>query len=223
MDGIHDLGGKPGYGRVDRTGENEVFHDRWEALVFAMARAGAMADAWRNVDRFRHAIERIDPTAYLEHGYYGRWLGGIETLLIEAGIVTREEITAKARDLGAKAGDLIAARPNPDPDAKGPKPSASGCARHIDREPLFRVGDEVVTSPESQAGHTRLPAYARGKKGRVELFHGGWVYPDSNAHGLGEDPQYLYTVRFDSETLWMSSGFSVTLDLFEPYLHAVEN
>ena len=35
MDGIHDLGGKPGYGKVDKGAGSEVFHDRWEAAVFA--------------------------------------------------------------------------------------------------------------------------------------------------------------------------------------------
>ena len=82
MDGIHDLGGKQGYGEVDKSGSDEVFHGRWEAAVFAMAGAGSAAGAWFNVDKFRHAVERIDPKAYLDHGYYGRWLGGIETLLV---------------------------------------------------------------------------------------------------------------------------------------------
>jgi len=86
MDGIHDLGGKDGYGPVDRTGDDDVFQARWEAVVFSMLEAGPATGAWRNSDRFRHAIERVDPEAYLAHGYYGRWLGGIETLLVEAGI-----------------------------------------------------------------------------------------------------------------------------------------
>ena len=73
-----------------------VFHDRWEAKVFAMVGAGSAAGAWSNTDRFRHAVERIDPEAYLTHGYYGRWLGGVETLLVEAGIVSQEEITLRA-------------------------------------------------------------------------------------------------------------------------------
>ena len=67
-------------------------------------------------------------------------------------------------------------------------------------------------------GHTRLPAYARNKLGEIIALHGGRVYPDTNAHGLGEQPQHLYTVRFSSEELWDRAGFSVALDLFEPYL-----
>ncbi len=45
-------------------------------------------------------------------------------------------------------------------------------------------------------GHTRLPEYAMGKKGRIILYHRAHVYPDSNAHFKGEAPEYLYTVEF---------------------------
>ena len=76
MDGIHDLGGKPGFGAVDKAGADETFHEKWEASVFALLEVGPMTGAWLNADRFRHAIERIEPEAYLAHGYYGRWLGG---------------------------------------------------------------------------------------------------------------------------------------------------
>jgi len=218
MDAVHDLGGKPGFGPVDKDGDDDVFHERWEAKVFAMTRAGARAGAWLNVDRFRHAVERIDPRAYLEHGYYGRWLGGIETLLVEAGVVSQEEISERALALGAGDNDLIAAKPSPNPDPLGPGSSAPGCYREIGISPLFDVGEEIVTAINPKNGHTRLPSYARGKVGLIEAYHGGWIYPDTNAHGLGEQPQHLYTVRFSSETLWDKQGFSVRLDLFEPYL-----
>ena len=57
-------------------------------------------------------------------------------------------------------------------------------------------------------GHTRLPRYARGRTGVIERVHGCHVFPDSNAHGRGEDPQWLYSVRLGS----------VNFDAFEPYL-----
>jgi len=88
MDGIHDLGGKHGHGKVEREEDEPAFHERWEASVFAMSGAAAASGAFNNADRFRHSIERIDPVAYLSHGYYGRWLGGIETLLVESGLLT---------------------------------------------------------------------------------------------------------------------------------------
>ena len=88
MDGIHDLGGQPGYNALGYRRDEPVFKDRWEATVFTMVRASAQAGAYTNIDQFRHAVERIDPKAYLEHGYYGRWLGAVETLFVEAGILT---------------------------------------------------------------------------------------------------------------------------------------
>lgn len=221
MDGVHDLGGKPGFGAVAYPENSRPFSKRWQAVVFAMVRAGASAGAWRNSDRFRHAIERIHPQAYLEHGYYGRWLGGIETLLVEAGVISRREIDVRAASLGATADDLIASQPAAKPDEQGPMPSQAGSDRSVARSPMFQLGDRVLTAPEPVAGHTRLPAYARGATGVVTALHDAWVFPDTNAHGLGEQAQYVYTVRFTSETLWQREGFTVSLDLFEPYLSAV--
>ncbi len=222
MKGVHDLGGKPGYGQVDRTGGEIVFHERWEAKVFAMAGAGAAAGAWSNTDRFRHAIERINPEAYLTHGYYGRWLGGIETLLVEAGIVSQEEISRRAIAHGASRNDLIAAQPSRSPDPPGPPPSSSGSDRPLSGEPKFNIGDQVRSLSTIASHHTRLPEYALGKRGLIVMHHDGWVFPDSNAHGKGESPRHLYTVRFTSEVLWNKPGFSVCIDLFEPYLASAD-
>ncbi len=224
MDGIHDLGGKTGYFEVVVEKDEPVFHSRWEAAVFAMAAAGAAAGAWTNVDRFRHAIERIEPLAYVTHGYYGRWLGGIENMLVEAGVVTRESIDARVEKMGGSLRDLVASRPNPVPEPLGDEPAGAGNSRTVNRKPRFAIGDLVMTSREVKPGHTRLPAYARGKKGAVVLTHDAWVYPDSNAHGQGEDPQYLYTVQFTGSELWGAGdeNIKVSLDLFEPYLSAVD-
>ena len=72
-------------------------------------------------------------------------------------------------------------------------------------------------------GHTRLAAYARSKRGTIVHRHAAMVYPDDHAHGRGENPQYLYTVRFDGSELWGDAaepGTVVLLDLFEPYLES---
>jgi len=223
MDGIHDLGGKPGYGKVDKGTGSEVFHDRWEAAVFAMTNAIGRAGAFRNVDRFRHAIERIHPEAYLQHGYYGRWLGAIENLLVESGIIGQGELNRRTLARGGSETDLVAAQPADLPDAMGPAPSGSGSRRQLASAPRFAEGDVVRTVKNPVAGHTRLPAYARGQPGEIVARQGGWVFPDTNAHGLGEQPQHLYTVRFSSEDLWHKPGFSVSLDLFEPYLEEADD
>jgi nitrile hydratase len=222
MDGIHDLGGKQGFGGIDYELDEPVFHARWEARVFGiyLQRLGGAS----NIDRRRHAIERIDPRAYLTQGYYGRWLGALETLLIEAGLLSRTEIDTRARRLGAGIDDLVAARPAPQPDIIAYESELEDGIRPIRRRPCFAVGDAVITDTHGVAGHTRLPAYARGRLGRVVMLHGGWVFPDSNAHGQGENPQHLYTVAFDGAELWgreSEHGVTVHLDLFEPYLKAV--
>ncbi len=223
MDGIHDLGGKHGFGSVEREVDEPVFHARWEAKVFSLMLASGPAGAWRCADRFRHLVERIDPVSYLSDGYYGRWLGGIETGLVEAGVMTSDEIQNRYLDLGGESNARIAARPKDDPEPHGPMPTSAGSEREV-APAKFQVGDPVVTDTSVKCGHTRLPAYARGKQGVILSCHDGWVYPDSNAHGLGENPQNLYTVEFDGRALWgeNSEAMTLCLDLFEPYLHLVE-
>jgi len=222
MDGIHDLGGKQGFGSIEYEADEPRFHARWEARVFGLylLRLGGAG----NIDRRRHAVERIDPRAYLDHGYYGRWLGAMEELLVEAGILSTAVITERARALGADEDDLIAARPSSTPDVVSYEPDGIDGRRPLTVPPRFAIGDRVVTARHGVDGHTRLPAYARGRSGTIILWHDGWVFPDTNAHGRGEDPQHLYTVAFDGEELWGSSaesGVTLHLDLFEPYLHAV--
>jgi nitrile hydratase len=222
MDGIHDLGGRQGFGAVERETDEPAFHARWEARVFAMVGAAA-GGVIRNTDQFRHAVERIDPVAYLTHGYYGRWLGGIETLLREAGVVDETAIRARVAELGGDPQAPAAARPADQPDRVAYAPAAAGTRRDIDVPPRFAPGDRVRAVGTGKSGHTRLPAYARGKPGTIITHHGGWVFPDSNAHGQGEQPQHLYTVAFAGEALWgdqAEPGTSVTLDLFESYLEA---
>ncbi len=226
MDGIHDLGGKQGHGKVDKGQPGaRNFAERWQAAVFSMSNVGPKCGAWTNTDTFRHGVERISPTAYLTHGYYGRWLGGIETLLVEAGVVSQKEITARALAIGAKESDLIAAQPNKQAAKPIKQPAAKGAQRSITQAPAFEIHDQIRTTNQSVSGHTRLPAYARGKTGTVIKHHGAWVFPDSNAHGEGEQPQHMYTIAFRAIDLWDDGehGVQVSLDLFESYLHASEN
>jgi len=223
MDGIHDFGGKEGYGPVAPAEQEVPFPELWEAKVYAMLGAARRAGALKNTDQFRHAIERIVPAAYLTHGYYGRWLGALETLLVEARVMTTEEIEVRVAEKTQGLTALVAARPRPDPELVTYDSSEPHSERSLTQEPKFKEGEEVRTLAHGVAGHTRLPQYARGKRGTIALYHGGWVYPDSNAHGRGEDPQPLYTVAFDGQELWGAGaepGLIVNIDLFEPYLSA---
>ncbi len=225
MDGIHDLGGKHGYGLVQPPAREAVFEQRWHAMVFALVNELFRSGTTPNVDYFRHAIERIDPVNYLDDGYYGRWLGAVETILVEAGVLTQQQVTDRSLTLGADADTRIAARP-------GRRETFPQETRHPtahrpdDSTPQFSVGDRVGTRPNAVPGHTRLPAYARGVEGVVSAVHDKWVYPDTNAHGLGEQPQHLYTVEFDALTLWGTegeAGVTVCVDLFEPYLELLHD
>ncbi|HEY5647302.1 MAG TPA: nitrile hydratase subunit beta [Pseudomonadales bacterium] len=220
MDGIHDLGGRQGFGEVVREDGEPVFHARWEAFVFTLQARMFAEGMVANVDQFRHAIERIDPIAYLTHGYYGRWLGGLETLLVESGSLDPAVLTERVLALGGSASDRVAARPKRNPDVV-PARTRRRASRELPAAPAFSVGDLVRTAATPVSGHTRLPAYARGRLGTVVALQGGWVLPDSNAHGRGEHAQHLYCVRFEGAELWgdeAEPGQAVHLDLFESYL-----
>ncbi|MDH5738333.1 MAG: nitrile hydratase subunit beta [Gammaproteobacteria bacterium] len=223
MDGIHDLGGKQGFGVVQMEKNEPVFHYSWEAKVFSFVLAGLRAGAWNNTDKFRHAIERIDPVSYLTNGYYGRWLAAVETLLLESGVVNPGDLEKELERMGVENQDgyVSGARPLVVPDPLGVNENMLTASRTPSGEPLFGVGDKVFTSKTGHEGHTRLPSYARGKNGLIIAVHGSWVYPDTNAHGKGEQPQFLYTVEFSGEELWGEAcdhDILVSLDLFEPYL-----
>ena len=218
MDGVHDLGGKQGYGVIEREAAKSVFHDDWEGRVFAMVLMGYRFGAFHNTDHFRHTVERIDPVGYLSHGYYGRWVGGLETALIEGGLLSADAVNERA---GASA---TAARPSDRaerfPEAPPRQPTA---ARASQDQAKFAVGQRLRAAVHGWSGHTRLPAYIRGRTGEVRECHGAWVFPDSNAHGGGEQPQFLYTVAFSGVELWgegCEPGNEVCIDLFESYLEA---
>lgn len=203
--------------------DEPAFHARWEASVFAMVMGISASGVAGNADRFRHSIERIDPLAYLTHTYYGRWLGGVETLLVEAGLVDRDAVTARAVQRGAAPDDRIASRPATPPDRVPPATDPTAL-RPLATRPAFRPGDGVRTLRHGVPGHTRLPGYARGRRGTVVASHDGWVFPDRHAHGEGEQPAHLYTIAFDARELWgpdADPSASIRLDLFEPYLEAL--
>jgi nitrile hydratase len=223
MDSMHDLGGRQGFGPVLPEENEPVFHGRWEACVFTIANHMIGQGVVKNVDQFRHSIERIDPVAYLTHGYYGRWLGGVETLLTEGGVIDTGTLDERVREMGGDSEDPVAARPRTRPDQVPPAP-APGASRPVTAAPRFAVGQPVRTRALTTSGHTRLPAYARGRSGVIVRLHGGWVYPDSNAHGHGENPEHLYCVRFEGAELWgeeAEPGQSVHLDLFDSYLEVL--
>jgi nitrile hydratase subunit beta len=201
VNGAHDMGGTHGFGPVVAEPDEPYFHADWERRVLALVLAMGATGQW-NIDQSRFAREDRPPAEYLSLSYYEIWLAGLERLLAE-----REPLEGIAP---LRAHDVAALL------ARG-----SSAEREPPRPPRFAVGDQVRARNINPRGHTRLPRYVRGHVGTVVHVHGAHVYPDVHARGEGEDPQWLYTVRFDGRELWGPDGdprSGVSVDAFEPYL-----
>ena len=209
-----DLGGQLGHGRVIPEPEGELFHAAWEPKALALTLAMGATGAW-NIDMSRSARETLPN--YEALSYYALWIEGLQKLLAQRGLLREAEVLA-GRVLdppGAvprvlKASDVARALAHGAPTQRTPTTAAR-----------FALGDSVRTRSGDVPHHTRLPHYARGKTGRIERIHGVHVFADAHAQGLGEQPQWLYTVAFDGRDLWgdeSSHGLTVSIDAWEPYL-----
>lgn len=206
MNSVHDMGGMHGLGPIAPEQDEPVFHAPWEGRAVGLALA---AWAW-NADAWRHAQERIPGLDYLRMSYYERWTTALETLLVETGLVSRQEIEARQAAAGAPS---VAPPP---PAVPEPLPAVQDGA-----PPHFTLGEAVRARNINPTGHTRLPRYARGRPGVITADHGAHVFPDANAHGLGKQPQRLYQVQFAAQDLWGAAARAddaVFIDLWESYL-----
>jgi nitrile hydratase subunit beta len=201
MDGVHDLGGKHGFGRVRWTQDATAFHAAWEVRANSLY-AFAVRKGLFNMDEYRHAIERMDPRHYLAASYYERSLTAMLTLCVEKGVVT-------AAELERRAGGAI-------PLAM---PSAPGRGNAPDRE-SFQAGDRVRVRGDSVPGHMRMPGYIRGKEGVVVGESPAYPFPDAHAHGVPSQDEPTYDVRFRAEDLWPGSAEPalVHVGVFQSYL-----
>ncbi|MFL4493007.1 nitrile hydratase subunit beta [Streptomyces sp. VTCC 41912] len=219
MDGIADMGGTQGWGPVHPPQRDEpVFAEDWQRKAFALAiLSSRAASGGINTDAFRHALERLDRAHYLDDGYFGRWLNAGELMLTERAILAPGAVEARARNL---SGVHVPEPPVTEPVLPHYAPTAEGSLRSLDAAPAFGVGQRVRARNRSVPGHTRLPGYVRGHAGVVEIIQPAHVLPDTNAHFMGENPQYVYSVLFDSHELWGPDAepFTVTVDVYESYL-----
>jgi len=218
VNGVHDMGGMDGFGKVEPEPNEPTFHSEWEARVLAMVRAMGAAGAF-NIDTSRFYREALPPDVYLTSSYYMKWLLGLEDLLIDKGYIAPSELAAGHASEPAK------------PLARG-KFSLDDVERTMVRGQFeraapalakFKPGDRVRAKNIHPATHTRLPRYARGHVGVVERDHGCQVFPDTAATDSGENPQWLYTVVFDATELWGADAdpaLKISIDAFEPYLEA---
>jgi nitrile hydratase beta subunit len=213
---VHDMGGMHGMGPIQYEKNEPVFHARWESRVFALDLAIDSRDRWTG-DAERHQIEVIPPAEYLRMRYYEKWLAALVELMVKSGLVTRAEIeSGKAIEKSSKASHVLSA-------AEVPAMIASGApaSRNVPAVPRFQAGQRVRARNMHPVGHTRLPRYVRAKLGTIVLDHGVFVFPDTNAHFLGEKPQHVYSVRFAARELWGAQAApmdSVYLDLWDDYL-----
>ena len=210
------MGGMHGMGPVPYKRDEPVFHAPWEARVFALNIA---MRAWRrwNIDAGRYEIELIAPAEYLRMSYYEKWFERLLRLLVKRNLVNQEEIDSGAPAAGAgKATPAFTA----DKVARMVRNGAAA-SRNVPLRPRFGLKQRVRARMINPEGHTRLPRYVRGKTGTVEHDHGVYVFPDTNAMFLGENPQHVYSVRFAARELWgaqASPRDSVYLDLWDDYL-----
>ena len=215
MNGVHDMGGMHGMGPIEREANEPVFHHDWERRVLALNLAAGALGAW-NIDASRHARERMPPAQYLAASYYQKWLYGLELLLLEQGLLTREEVaTGRARGRVSGGRVLRAA------DVEKALTKGRGFRVPDDVPPRFKVADRVIARNTQPTGHTRLPRYARGRRGVIDRDHGVFIFADANAMGLGPRPQHLYGVRFAARELWgpdASPRDAVYLDLWDDHL-----
>lgn len=224
MTRVHDMGGRFGDGAVDPgpdAASAPVFAEDWHARALAVTLAVGALGQW-TLDASRFSRESLAPKDYARFGYYEKWIAAAADMLVAHGLLTRAELASGQADgespLAGRAlrADAVAAAL-----ARGGPSARDGAAAA-----RFAPGDAVRTRRPARnihvpGGHTRLPAYAAGAPGRVIARHGAHVLPDTNAHGLGEAPEHLYTVALDAAVLWGAAegaGDEVTLDLWDSYL-----
>lgn len=214
MNGAHDMGGMMGFGPVRPEANEPVFHAPWEARVFAMMVAASVPEGW-TLDEDRHACENRPPADYISFPYYRIWLEAFSTLLVAHGNATQEEIaTGKMSGRPGVHGGALAPA-----DVEAYTRARTDYERSVNRPARFKIGEKVRARNIHPEGHTRLPRYLRGHAGEIVAIHGAHVFPDSNAHRKGEDPHYLYTVRFAaSEVFGNGRSHVLQADLWEPYL-----
>jgi len=203
MDGIHDMGGMHCMGPMIRETDEPVFHADWERRMFGVM-LSLIGKGQFSVDSFRYAIERMEPAEYLQTSYYEHWLHAVETLLRERGVIPGEaNVTIPVDQSRVKAARVIAARVDADIPAS------------------FKTGETVIAHTAHKVEHTRLPRYARGRRGTIVADHGVFLYPDTYATEGDPKPQHVYSVRFEGTEIWGKAAdpkSAIHLDLFEDYL-----
>ena len=194
MDGIHDLGGMHGFGPVEPDPAERGFHAPWEPHVVACVYAGIGWPLY-TIDEFRHAASGSRPVHYLQASYFEQWLDSPDQLLVEKGVVSREELEARAGFSSASG-----ARGRARQSRRGNRPprvaSRSSFRRPIAGRRRFAAGDGSSPGTSIPRPHA-APGYARSKRGVVAARTGPGSSPTRTPTVTASSPQHLYSVRFD--------------------------
>lgn len=222
MNGIHDMGGLHGFGKVEMEPDEPVFHARWEGRVYAMTQVLDTTGIY-NLDEHRHEIELMDTASYLTDGYYGRWLFAMESILTRKGMIRPDEVEERVAGIEQDRPPAPAeksARNWPLPYEQ--KIRWGAWRKDVAVAPKFKVGDLVTVKNHQPAGHTRLTHFVRNKSGIVTIVNAqAWVLPDTRAHNVGENLQPVYNVTFTSAEIWGDAAepnVEIKVDLSEDYL-----
>ena len=218
MSKTHDMGGRLDPRKIDITSSNVKFKANWEKEVFAITLALGFSSLW-NLDRSRYARESLEPQDYLQFGYFEKWLAGLINLLGENGII--KDGKESGGNLKKSSFRILEAK-----NVKKLLHMGGPTKRESTKEKKFNLGDTVSVRADNsntrvEKGHTRLPDYVKGMAGKVIAYHGSHVFPDANAHFLGESPEALYSIEFKSLDLWGKCEHvedTVVVDLWESYL-----
>jgi nitrile hydratase subunit beta len=225
MNGVHDMGGMHGFGRVEIERDEPMFHEAWEGRMWGMLRQLRQLPG-KQPPSARPIIESMEPVRYLTVSYYERFLHALEIHAVEKGLVTREELDARTELFQQHPEAPVPRRSAPTEAARAialltvqARPEPSGPL------PQFKVGDLVAARNLNPAGHTRLPRYIRGKRGVIERVNGWYRLQDEEIEGLGPNPQTVYTVRFPAREVWGPRAdpyLTVYLEMWEGYLEPAE-
>jgi nitrile hydratase beta subunit len=226
LNSIHDVGGMDGFGPIDREENEPVFHASWEGRMRAIHTLISKKRRIYHIDESRHTMERIDPVYYLSSSYYQLWLLRLEALLMEKGVLTKEEIQEKMAQISP-----VPVEPDMQSFRKVRSPITTTERKFVittdaDRQneqiqAKFSPGTVVKAKTMSPLGHTRIPRYVRGKQGVIEKIHGNFILPDVKVHVGIDLYQPVYLVRFEAQDLWgedASPKDKLYIELWEDYM-----
>ena len=222
MNGVHDLGGMHGFGAIEREADEPVFHDAWEGRVYGIVTAiREERDVYAPYGS-RHYIENIPPARYLAASYYEKWMLALDAALLNSGLLAADELDARTRYYRGNPNAAVPRRDDPALAARVRRRiySAQRPADQPHAAPRFGEGDSVRARNINLRGHTRLPRYARGKRGVIERIYGAQAFQDDPPNAAAT-PQPVYSVRFDARELWGDAAEpnqSLYIDMWESYL-----